>query len=280
MEKKYLSVLITGCSSGIGLALATEFAKRGHQVFATARNVETLKDIKGKSVTTLPLDVTNADSIDKAVKSAIEKAGRIDVLINNAGFGLMGPVAEISLDDFRKQLETNVVGPLAVTQAVFPHMAKQKNGRIVNVESVSGVFTTPFSGAYCSSKSALHSLSDAMRMEFSPWEIKVITLQPGGVISNFGEKAAKLAATVIKPDSLYAPISRYIKNRARAGQKNAMKADQFAKKVISVITSDNPPPVYRLGTLSLQLPLFNWALPKGFAGRFLSNKFGLNKLKN
>lgn len=278
MDKKNLSILITGCSSGIGRALAEEFSQAGHHVFATARNIESLKNVKGESVTALSLDVTDSESIHNAIKAAIKKAGRIDVLINNAGFGLMGPVAEISLDDFRKQLETNVVGPLAMAQGVFPHMAERKSGTIVNVGSVSGVLTTPFAGAYCASKAALHSLSDAMRMEFSPWGIKVITLQPGGVISRFGETAAKAAASVIKPDSLYAPISDFIKDRAQAGQQNAMKADQFAKKVASVILSDTPPPLFRLGPHSVQLPLYNWALPKGLIGKILSKKFGLTKL--
>jgi len=159
IPRKNSVVLITGCSSGIGRALAVEFAAQGHQVFATARKIETIRDLEGPRTAVLTLDVTDAASIAEAVKAVADRAGRIDVLVNNAGFGLMGPMAEISLDDFRRQLETNVVGPLAMVQAVAPWMVKQRSGRIINVGSVSGVFTTPFSGAYCASKAALHAMS-------------------------------------------------------------------------------------------------------------------------
>lgn len=271
-------VLITGCSSGIGRALALELARKDYLVFATARRPESIDDLAGESVFTLPLDVTESDSINAAVNSVMEKAGRIDMLINNAGFGLMGPVSELPLDDFRAQLETNVTGPLALVQAVTPHMVSNGGGTIVNIGSVSGVLTTPFSGAYCASKAALHSLSDAMRMELAPFGIKVVTVQPGGVESRFGDNAADLLKNVLKPGSLFEPVTEYIKKRAGAGQAKSMKADLFAKEVAKAICCKNPRHLFRLGPHSFKLPAYKWGLPTKLVDEILSKMFGLNKL--
>jgi len=276
-EQKSLVVFITGCSSGIGRALAEEFARQGHQVIATARRVETLASLQAQGMHVLPLDVTDDASIAAAVTQALEEAGRIDMLINNAGFGLMGPVVELASDDLRRQLNTNVVGPVAMARALVPGMVAQGGGVIVNVGSVSGILSTPFAGAYCASKAALHALSDAMRVELAPLNVKVITLQPGGIVSRFGDNAAQALEDSLKPDSLFTDLVPFMRQRAQAGQEGAMSADEFARKVVAELTSDNPPIQLRIGTQSVRLPLTKWLLPQAMIDRVVSKKFGLDR---
>ncbi|MDP8255263.1 MAG: SDR family NAD(P)-dependent oxidoreductase [Candidatus Alcyoniella australis] len=277
MSKQQFSVLITGCSSGIGRAMALEMAARGHTVFATARKPETLKELEQHGIVGLKLDVTDARSISTAVNQALESAGRIDVLVNNAGFGLMGPAVELEIGAMRRQLETNVIGPLALVQAVVPGMIERGLGRIVNVGSVSGVLATPFSGAYCASKAALHALSDSLRMELAPFGVRVITLQPGAVASRFGENAAQQVD--LRPDSYYAKLARFIQERANVSQSEAMPAEQFAAKVADAIESDDPPAVMVIGGAHTSLPLVKRLMPLALIDRMLSRRFGLNLLR-
>lgn len=279
MSEKGFVVLITGCSSGIGQELARQFASAGHRVFASARKPETMDDLKQEGLDTLALDVTDQQSIERAVAQVIDEAGRLDLLVNNAGYGLIGPMAEIPLADFRRQLETNVTGPLALVQTVVPQMIKQGGGRILNVGSVSGVLTTPFGGAYCATKAALHALSDAMRLELAPFGISVTTLQPGAVRSKFGDTASRLLAESISADSIYASISSFIQKRAQVSQDESTDTTQFAKDVVKAVCRDNPPAILRLGALSFKAPAYNWALPTALTDSILKKMFGLNQLK-
>jgi len=184
-------VMITGCSSGIGRALVSAFAASGHRVVATARKTGAIEDLVGDGVLALQLDVCDGASISAAVSDALEFFGRIDIVVNNAGYALIGPMVELEPDELSKQLETNVVGVASVTRAVVPQMVDRRDGRIVNIGSVSGVTATPFGGAYCATKAAVHLMSDALRMELAPFGIRVITVQPGAVESHFGERAAR-----------------------------------------------------------------------------------------
>jgi NAD(P)-dependent dehydrogenase (short-subunit alcohol dehydrogenase family) len=277
--RKNWVVLITGCSSGLGRALALEFAKKGHIVFATARRIEDLCDLISPKITTLQLDVTNATSIATAIQKIGEQSGRIDLLINNAGFGLMGPLAEVPLDEVRRQFETNVVGPLALVQAVVPYMVKQGGGRIVNMGSVSGVLTTPFAGAYCASKAALHSLSDAMRLELAPFGIEVINLQPSQIASKFGDTAIRILKESSRSNSHYLPIFHFVEMRAKASQNDATEATEFARHVVDAITRKKPPLLLRFGKNSWKMPACKWALPLTVIDRMLSRMFGLHLLR-
>ncbi len=273
-----MNVLITGCSSGIGRALAAQFAARGHRVFASARRLESLEGL-GDSCERLALDVTQCESMTCAVDAVVEKAGRLDMLVNNAGFGLFGAMTDLSLDDFRLQLETNVVGPLAMAQIAAKYMIGQRSGRIVNVSSVSGVLTTPFAGAYCASKAALSSVTEAMRVELAPFGIDVILAQPGGVVSKFSDNAGKALAGNIRDDSVFAPVRKYIEARAQAGQAGAMDADEFARRMVELLTRPKPPRIIRLGANSFKLPAYKWGLPASLVDMIMSKKFGLDELK-
>lgn len=247
-------VLVTGCSTGIGRALARELHARGHRVFASARRLESIADLAAQGIETLQLDVTRFDSIAGAVNAVLERAGRIDVLANNAGVNVFGPIVETPLDKVRALFETNVLGVLAVTQAVFPHMAGRSYGRILNVGSVVGVLPTPFAAAYCASKSAVHMLSEVLRMEVAPFGIRVTVVQPGGVQSSIAESASGDLERYDSASSRYHKAYGGIKKRAFASQNGPMPAADFARELVSQVFVEDPPRVVRLGTGAERLP--------------------------
>lgn len=275
VDKKCV-VLISGCSSGIGLSLAREFASRGCRVFATARRPDSIAELRREKMNVAALDVTDQKSIDACVAEVMARAGRIDLLVNNAGYALMGPVIDLSIEDLRLQFETNVVGLIALTQAVAPHMIKQRSGLIANIASVSGVCATPFAGAYCGTKAAVNLLSDALRMELAPFGINVITVQPGRIQSSFGDAAAKKMGQYAQ--SFYAPVAEDISARAAISQKDAMPADVFSKKLVDQLLLKKIPTLIRIGKESTRLPLIK-KLPVNLLDRIMIKKFGLEKLK-
>lgn len=270
-------ILITGCSSGIGAALAGEFHQRGHRVYATARRPVTLEALAARGMRTLTLDVTDPDSIAAAAAVLAQETGRLDMLVNNAGYGLYGAVTDLFAEELRRQFDTNVIAPVQVARAFLPLMLPQRRGRIVNVGSVSGILTTPFAGAYCASKAALHALSDAMRMELAPFGIEVIMIQPGSVTSNIGATGTRNAA--LSAGSIFTPLAENIRGRAVASQKGAMPARDFAQQVATAVLADPAPVVVRGGPHSFRLPFLQRWLPKRMLDRKLSKMFGLDRLQ-
>ena len=275
------TILITGCSSGIGAAFAREFGKRGHRVYATARRAESLAALEVEGVRGLALDVNDDSSIARALDVVLREAGHLDLLVNNAGFSQVGAVVDLTREDLRRQYETNVIAPMAVTGQAVPLLraAVAQNGSAVvaNVGSIVGLFTTPFAAAYCSSKAAVHSLTDALRMELAPFGIHVVSIQPGGVRSSFGEHAE--AAVRLPENSLYKPVEAGIRARAQAGQQGAMPADVFVVPVVDALLRSSPPRVIRGGTNSVRLPLLKRLLPAAMFDAKLSKLFGLNALR-
>lgn len=280
-------ILITGCSTGIGRALAAELHRRGQRVFATARNVRTLDAPGSSSVGAaqdlacekLSLDVTDARSITGAVDEVLAKAGRLDMLINNAGFNLIGPLAEVPIDGVRKLLETNITGLLAMTQAVIPQMAKQRHGRVVNLGSVVGLLPTPFAGPYCATKAAVHMLSEVLRMECKPFGIDVIVVQPGGVRSSIAATASAGLERYARDGSLYRAVHSYIEKRAQASQDRPMETEAFARRVATAILSDRAPRTVREGRGAQTLPAMS-RLPAGLLERLMERRFGLDQLRH
>jgi NAD(P)-dependent dehydrogenase (short-subunit alcohol dehydrogenase family) len=275
------TILITGCSSGIGAALARELGKRGHRVYATARRADALAALEAEGIRGLALDVNDDSSIARALDIVSREAGQLDLLVNNAGFSQVGAVVDLSREDLRRQYETNVIAPMAVTGQAVPLLraAVAKNGSAVvaNVGSIVGLFTTPFAAAYCSSKAAVHSLTDALRMELAPFGIHVVSIQPGGVRSSFGEHAE--AAVRLPEKSLYKPVEGGIRARAQAGQQGAMPADVFVVPVVDALLRSSPPRVIRGGTNSVRLPLLKRLLPAAMFDAKLSKLFGLDALR-
>jgi NAD(P)-dependent dehydrogenase (short-subunit alcohol dehydrogenase family) len=275
------TVLITGCSSGIGAAMALAFKRKGHHVYATARRIESLAPLQGEGIQALALDVNDDASINAALDTVKREAGRIDVLVNNAGFSQVGAVVDLTREDLRRQYETNVIAPAIVTGKAVPLLraavANGGNAVVANVGSIVGLFTTPFAAAYCSSKAAVHSITDALRMELAPFGIHVVSIQPGGVRSSFGEHAE--AAIRLPVNSIYKPVEAGIRARAQAGQQDATPADVFAVPVVAALLRSSPPRVIRGGANCIRLPLLKRWLPASMFDAKLSKFFGLDALR-
>jgi len=181
--------LITGTSAGFGQAIARAAIDRGDTVIATARRPDTLESLVGSApeqVLALELDVTKQDTIDGAVAAALERFGRIDVLVNNAGFGTVGAVEELAMADLRRVMETMYFGPVALTQAVLPHMRARRSGAIIQISSMGGQISAPGFAAYCSAKWALEGLSECLAAEVKPHGIRVMIVEPGAFRTEFG----------------------------------------------------------------------------------------------
>ena len=272
------NVLISGCSSGIGRALVIEFADKGYHVFATARKPEMIKYLEDNNVSIYQLDVTDPVSIKKCINAVLKKHGRIDILVNNAGYGQMGPLSDVPIERIRQQYETNVIGSISLIQKIIPSMINNGTGMIVNISSVSGTFTTPFAGVYCSSKAALNSISDALRIELAPFGIKVITVRPGGIKTNFGDTAFGGLEFLDRKKSVYAGIADFIEKRANSSQDNPMSVEKFAEILVQKLSVTEPEPVISLGEGARKLPMLKFFLPVKVLDRIQSRVFGLNRL--
>lgn len=183
-------ILITGASSGMGYETARILAEQGHRVYGAARRVQKIEELAPYGVQALPLDITDEASIVACVKEVISREGRIDVLINNAGYGYLGAIEDVSIADAKHQFEVNIFGLARMTQEVLPHMRKQHSGRIVNLASVAGHVTFAFAAWYNATKYALEAFSDALRMEVKQFGIDVVIIEPGGIRTDWGLIAA------------------------------------------------------------------------------------------
>src|SRR5215210_8873053 len=205
-----LVAVVTGSSSGIGLATSLALARNGYLTYATMRNLakrdsfESIADKQQLPVRVVRLDVTDENSIKSAIESILSEAGRIDLLVNNAGYGLTGAFEDIGIDEIKSQYETNLYGVIRVTQEVLPTMRKQLSGRIINISSGAGRFGYPGGSAYVSSKFALEGLSESMSYELEPFGIKVILVEPGVIKTNI----ANGMAIAEKSQNLNSPYSQ------------------------------------------------------------------------
>lgn len=277
MNAEHDIVLITGCGSGIGQALALAFHRAGHRVCATARRPETLQVLQQAGILTLGLDVTRSDAIE-AVMGELQAQGlRVATLVNNAGYGAMGPLYDVPQSQWQRQFDVNVFAPMALARAVLPGMVSRRAGRIVNISSVSGVMPTPFAGPYCASKAAVNALSDSLRMELAPLGIEVVTVQPGGIRSAFGDNAGD--AVSLSPDSPFMAVRDGVMARASESQADAMPAEVFAQKLVALLDGGRCPPVVRLGEKSRLMPFLKQWLPVRTLDRILMRRFKLDRLR-
>jgi NAD(P)-dependent dehydrogenase (short-subunit alcohol dehydrogenase family) len=241
-------VLITGCSSGIGAAIARRLAAGGARVVATARKPETLSELAAQGVVTLALDVTREDSMTRAVAEVEARFGRIDVLVNNAGYSQSGAAEEVPLDAVRRQFETNVFGALRLAQLVLPGMRRRGRGTIVNLSSMGGRFTFPGFGVYHASKYALEALSDALRCEVRYLGVDVILIEPGMIKTEFGAAAISSMSSLgtAPKDSPYtefnAALARTTAESYEKGPLAALSgtADDVARVVERAIAARRP----------------------------------------
>jgi short-subunit dehydrogenase len=188
-ERRSEAVLITGCSSGIGRATAEHLAARGHNVYATARKLDSIGDLEAHGCRLLALDVTDEDSMVAAVKAVEDAEGAVGVLVNNAGYSQSGAVESVPMDAVRRQFETNVFGLVRMCQLVLPGMRGQDWGRIVNISSMGGKVVFPGGGFYHGTKFAVEAISDALRFEVKGFGVDVIVIEPGLIKTEFGTAA-------------------------------------------------------------------------------------------
>src|SRR5882762_9976887 len=198
-ERGSQTVLITGATDGLGKAAALLLAERGYRVFAAGRSAEKRAQLdalareKRLPLETVEMDVRDDDSVQRAVATVRARANEIDILINNAGMSYVATVEDMSLEDWKRQFETNVFGVIRVTQAILPSMREHRKGCILMMSSVSGLVTPPAQGAYSGSKHALEGISNALRLEMYPFGVKVILIEPGYITTNIQQVAADLA---------------------------------------------------------------------------------------
>ena len=268
-------VLITGCSSGIGRALADAFKAADYQVWACARKPQDLAGLTAAGFVAVALDVNDAVAVQRAVERMQSEAGRLDVLINNAGYGAMGPLLDGGAEGMRQQFETNVFSLVELTRACFP-LLRASRGLVINIGSISSVLITPFAGAYCASKAAVHALSGALRLELAPFGIQVMEVQPGAIESSFGSNASHSAEQLVNEQSPWWPVREGIRARANASQEKPTPAAEFAATLLAAVRQAERPALLRIGNGSRSLPLINRLLPRKLMDRMLSRRFGLD----
>src|SRR5262249_49728144 len=279
-------VLITGATDGLGKAAAILLAERGYRVYAAGRSAEKRAQIdqiaqsKKLALKSIELDVTSDDSARAAVQQILAEAGQIDVLINNAGLGYMAVIEELKMEDMRQQFETNVFGVLRVTQAVLPHMRQRRAGRILMISSVAGLVSPPTYGAYSSSKHALEGLSNSLRLELYPFNIQVVLIEPGYIVTNFQQTATALAKPYVDA-AQSSPYSRIYSgawggaNKGRGDSKTT--PEDCARVMLHAIETASPHPRYGVTPLARLVKFGKRFLPDKMMDRILRKKYGVTR---
>jgi len=253
---------LTGASSGIGYDTAVALAKQGHKVYAAARRVERMEPLREWGVVPLRMDVTDEGSMRQGVQTLLDREGRIDVLINNAGYGYFGAVENVPMDDARNQLEVNIFGLARLCQLVLPTMRGQHSGRIVNIASVVGKSVIYYGGWYHVSKYAVEALSDALRIEVQPFGIDVVIIEPGAIKTNWGIIAADHLEETSR-DTAYAETGGIMAHNLRGmyGSSRLSDPSVVRKAICRAVNARRPCTRYRIGLLSSTMVFFHWLLP-------------------
>lgn len=262
MKTESRIILITGASSGIGFEAARLLARQGHRVYGAARRVALMEPLQADGVTPLHMDVTDETSVRDGVQAVLDAEGRIDVLVNNAGYGYFGAIENVSLEEARRQMEVNVFGLACLTRAVLPAMRERGSGRIVNVASVAGKMNLYFGGWYHVSKFAVEAFSDALRMEVRPFGIEVSIIEPGGIKTDWG----LIAADHLQESSQGTPYQeeafREAHNLRKAYSSDLLsKPAVIARAISRAVNSRRPRTRYRIGFGAGPLVFFHAVLP-------------------
>jgi len=237
--------VVTGSSSGIGHEIALILARNGFLTYATMRDLQknsklkSIKDEENLPLEFIQLDVTDENSVKTAVQKIYDDVGRIDMLINNAGYGLTGAFEDLSIDEIKTQFETNFYGLIRTTQAILPIMRKQKSGTIVNMSSGAGRFGFPMGSAYVSTKFAVEGLSESLSYEVEPFGIRVILIEPGMIKTNFSNASLTVKKS-IDPNSSYAPLMKNMQTGFNKLLENASSPQLVAQITLDAMTSDKP----------------------------------------
>jgi len=240
--------LVTGGSSGIGEATARKLAAGGFTVYAAARRVQRMQPLTELGIRPLAMDITDDASIQAGVANIIDEQGRVDVLVNNAGYGSYGALEDVPMDEARAQMEVNVFGAARLTQLVLPHMRAQRSGTIVNVTSMGGKIYTPLGAWYHATKFALEAISDCLRMEVKPFGINVVVIEPGGIRTEWpGIAAEKVRA--VSGTGPYAPQGNAVAQSlvSESTQRRSSPPELIAKTIAKTVTARRPKTRYAVG---------------------------------
>ncbi|MEZ2390326.1 oxidoreductase [bacterium RCC_150] len=271
--------LVTGASSGIGADTALRLKEAGFTVYGVARRVARMEELERQGVRILPLDVTSSESIHETVDRIISESGRIDVLVNNAGYGSYGSIEDVPLEEARQQMEVNVFGLASLTQYVLPHMRAQRSGTIINISSMGGKMVTPLGGWYHASKFAVEALSDALRLESSQYGIRTVVIQPGSIRTEWGEIAArKLRETAHATGAYVEQSERVSKTLAASSQPNARNTsgpEVIGKTIVKAALSRNPRTRYKVGFGAAPILFLRWLLPDRAFDRIIRSALGI-----
>ena len=255
-------ILITGASSGIGLDAAQTLARQGHRVWAAARRVELMEPLKNDGVHVLKMDVTDETSMQQGVETVIQAEGRIDVLVNNAGYGYFGAIENVPMTDARRQLEVNVFGLARLTQLVLPYMRKQGSGRIINTSSIAGKMAFYMGGWYNVTKYSVEAFSDALRMEVKPYGIDVVMIEPGAIKTNWGIIAAQHLKESSAGTAYEEAGTRWADNMEWFYQTNMLSSPAVITKAISrAVNSRRPKARYCRGRFSFIGRIAHFVMP-------------------
>jgi NAD(P)-dependent dehydrogenase (short-subunit alcohol dehydrogenase family) len=256
------TALVTGASSGIGEATARLLKRRGFTVYAAARRVARMEPLVAEGIHVLPLDITDDASIRTCVETILAREGRIDVLVNNAGYGSYGAVEDVPLEEARRQFEVNIFGLARLTQLVLPRMRENRFGKIVNVTSVGGKIYSPFGAWYHATKHALEGWSDALRIETAPFGIDVVIVEPGGIQTQWGGIAVDHLRET-SGSGAYAEAA----TKAADGIAKAYAGKQFsapsviAQTIAKAVTAAKPRTRYAAGYMAKPVLFLRWLLP-------------------
>lgn len=283
-------ILITGASSGIGAALAETLAKEfpGVRLLLTARRQDKLEQVATRcrqadaDVAVIAADMADQTQVKALAQNAIAKFGRVDALVNNAGYGHMGPIESIDPEAAKQQFAVNFHGPLLLTQSLIPLMRSQGGGRIINVSSLGGRMAFPGGGLYSCSKFALEALSDVLRMELKGFNIQTSVVEPGPVVTEFFDVAwEKVRETIPEPDrNLYRPVFEKIEAIDRQLQLLGWTPEQVARVIVRSLTDRYPRPRYLAATGgSFFVPLMTKFMPIWFADAFWKRFYGIDRVE-
>jgi NAD(P)-dependent dehydrogenase (short-subunit alcohol dehydrogenase family) len=245
------TILITGASAGMGKETARKLLGQGHRVYATARRLEPMQDLAALGATTLRMDVTVPEQVAEVVEAIIREEGRIDVLWNNAGYGLYGAVEDVPLEAARQQFEVNLFGLASVTNQVIPHMRKAGGGTIINTSSMGGKIYMPMGAWYHASKHALEGWSDSLRLDLKPFNIQVVVLEPGVIVTEWGgimmENMKKYSG-----EGLYAKMAAKVAAATSRMYENGdgSSPSVIADTVARIISARRPATRYRVGAFA------------------------------
>lgn len=244
-------VLITGASSGIGESAAKLLHEKGFKVYGAARRLKKMEALEKAGISIISLDITREESIVNCVRTIHEKEGRLDVLVNNAGYGSYGAIEDVPIEEARRQFEVNIFGLARLTQLVLPKMREQRFGKIVNITSMGGKIYTPFGGWYHATKHALEGWSDCLRIETKPFGIDVVVIEPGGIKTPWGQIAADNLKKTSGRGAYAAQAIKSAEGTAKMYSSNQLsKPEVIGKTILKAVTAKNPKRRYVKGYMA------------------------------